>query len=238
MIHTAQEPLLVARCDIQELVPGIYARQLRAHDALTVNFALASGMHFLCVIVILIGVWAAQTAFAGKGQQVKVRSDSTAKVHGKLDRAGSPFLLGLKFGVPLAGQLGDVRSEDIWRAGTAGAFLLCRFNNGKLGYARLQHPPDMGFDYDAMVMLVDGEVEDIVLNLRDEAALQVLRLLKSHFGKAALVQSMPANAEDTRGQSAYGWSSADLNIEFSQQRETPGIVGPVDSHAALPENPA
>jgi len=215
--------LLVARCDIQELVPGIYARQLRAHDALTVNFALASGMHFLCVIVILIGVWAAQTAFAGKGQQVKVRSDSTAKVHGKLDRAGSPFLLGLKFGVPLAGQLGECEAKIYGERAPREHFCYADLTTGKLGYARLQHPPDMGFDYDVMVMLVDGEVEDIVLNLRDEGALQVLRLLKSHFGKPALVQSMPANAEDRRGQSAFGWSSADLNIEFSQQRETPGM---------------
>ena len=176
------------------------------------------------LVVLLLGTWSTSQANAGNEHRRNPHAEQTPKKRTTKTRFRDPeAFLGLRFGVPLTSQLHECDSPVYGEEAPKAIFCYASLTTGKLGYARLQNAPDLGFDYIANVMLVDGSVEDIVLNIHDAQASEALKLLITRFGKPAIVQSNAPHADYSQTQRVYGWNSAEITIELSEQRETAGM---------------
>jgi hypothetical protein len=131
--------------------------------------------------------------------------------------------LRLKLGVALTSQLPQCVSSVYGEAEPKPAFCYANLAQGELGYAQLQQTPDIGVAYSAVVLLWNGNVEDICLVFASDDFPQMVELLVARFGKPNAVEFV--NVQGDSGAifegAVYKWSGPKVTIQLSEYADKP-----------------
>lgn len=119
-------------------------------------------MRHLLLLCLIAAFAVNEPAFAA-GQPTAKKLPGVPKRAVKAPGREPDGFLGLKLGVPLTSQLPLCVSHVYGEAERKLAFCYANLALGELGYAQLQQTPDIGIAYSAVVLLWNGNVEDICL---------------------------------------------------------------------------
>jgi len=188
-------------------------------------------MRILCLL--LAALLFVAPALAGKKRPVDPQARS-------LQRLNSPWLkepdafLGLRFGVPLTRQLHECTKQNYWYEEEQKQFCYANLSVAELGYADLLQPPEIGFKYKAMVLLLDGDVEDVCMRFNHADFDKMLQWMVVRYGKPSSETS-----KSERQAVTYRWSGSKVTVELSEGGDTPdeSIVIVVTSRYAMALTP-
>src|SRR5262245_56897535 len=114
-------------------------------------------MRHVWILSLSIALMVASPAIADNQGHAK-SSQRTAKHSAKLRFHEPDGFLGLRFGVPLASQLQECSHQVYGEQFATPMFCYTKLSTGQLGYAELEHAPQMGLAYTAVVLLMDYSV--------------------------------------------------------------------------------
>ena len=170
-------------------------------------------MRILCFL--LAALLFVAPALAGKRRPVDPQARS-------LQRLTSPWLnepdgfLGLRFGVPLTSQLHECTKQSYWYEDEQKEFCYANLSVAELGYADLMQPPEIGVKYKAVVLLLNGDVEDICMRFNHADFHKMLQWMVARYGKPTSETS-----KSERQAVAYKWSGSKVTVELSEGSDTP-----------------
>jgi hypothetical protein len=139
-----------------------------------------------------------------------------------LQRATTPWLnepdgfLGLRFGVPLTRQLQECTKQSYWYEDEQKQFCYANLSVAELGYADLMKPPEIGVKYKAVVLLLNGDVEDICMRFNHADFDKMLQWMVARYGKPTSETS-----KSERQAVTYKWSGSKVTVELSEGGDTP-----------------
>ena len=153
-----------------------------------------------------------------ESQGLAKASQRIAKPSAKLRFHEPDGFLGLKFGVPLASQLQECSHHVYGEQPPTPMFCYTKLSTGQLGYAELEHAPQMGLAYTAVVLLMDDSVEDICLSFRNEDFPYMLKLLSARFGRPKVTESTISEGKDgdVYEGKVHKWFGPSVSIELSE----------------------
>ena len=131
--------------------------------------------------------------------------------------------LGLRLGVSLASQLPECPNHIYGEESPQPVFCYAKLSTGELGYAELEQVPQIGLQYTAIVLLLDGNVEDICLSLSNADFAQMLKLLTARFGRPKAVDSVisEGNSGDIYEGKIYKWRGPNSTIQLFEYGDKP-----------------
>jgi len=179
-------------------------------------------MNYVWILSLSAAMWLAGPAIAGKQGHAKA-SQGVAKQSAKARFHEPDGFLGLKFGIPLTSQLQECSHRVYGERAATPAFCFSNLSTGPIGYAELEHGPQIGLAYTAVVLLMDDSVEDICLSFRNEDFPQMLNLLGARFGKPKLTESTIAEGKDgdVYEGKVHKWFGPGVSIELSAYGDKP-----------------
>jgi hypothetical protein len=131
--------------------------------------------------------------------------------------------LGLRLGVPLASQLPECRNKVYGEESPKPVFCYAKLSTGELGYAELEQGPQIGLAYTAIVLLLDGNVEDLCLSFRNADFAQMLKSLTARFGRPKAVDSLisEGTGADMYEGKIYKWRAPSTTIQLLEYGDNP-----------------
>jgi hypothetical protein len=102
-------------------------------------------------------------------------------------------------------------------------FCYAKLSTGELGYAELEQVPQIGLHYTAVVLLLDGNVEDICLSFSNADFAQMLKSLTARFGRPKAVDSVisEGNGGDMYEGKIYKWRGPSTTIQLFEYGDKP-----------------
>src|SRR5215510_1921835 len=108
-------------------------------------------MHCPWILPLTVVLWVAGPAIADNQGRAKA-SQRVTKHPAKARFAEPDGFLGLKFGVPLMRQLPECNHPVYAEQSATPVFCYTKLSTGRLGYAELEHVPQIGLAYTAVVL--------------------------------------------------------------------------------------
>ena len=170
-------------------------------------------MRIFCLL--LAALLSVAPAVAGKKRPLGPQSRSLQRVTSPWPNEPDGFL-GLRFGVPLTRQLQECTKQNYWYEDEQKQFCYANLSVAELGYADLMQPPEIGVKYKAVVLLLNGDVEDICIRFNHADFDKVLQWLVARYGKPTSETSNPESQAVT-----YRWSGSKVTVELSEGGDTP-----------------
>jgi len=131
--------------------------------------------------------------------------------------------LGLRLGVALASQLPQCPNHIYGEESPQPVFCYAKLSTGELGYAELEQGPQIGVPYTAVVLLLDGNVEDICLSFSNADLARMLKSLTARFGTPKAVDSVISEGSggDIYEGKTYKWRGRSNTIQLYEYGDTP-----------------
>jgi hypothetical protein len=179
-------------------------------------------MRSCTALLFIVALSVAEPAFGGNRAMTKgTRAINKHSVKAPL-REPDGFL-GLRLGVSLASQLPECPNHIYGEESPQPVFCYAKLSTGELGYAELEQVPQIGLQYTAIVLLLDGNVEDICLSFSNADFAQMLKLLTARFGRPKAVDSVisEGNGGDIYEGKIYKWRGPSSTIQLFEYGDKP-----------------
>ena len=179
-------------------------------------------MRSCTALLFIVALSVAGPAFGGNRPTTKaIRATNKHSLKAPL-REPDGFL-GLKLGVSLSGQLPECPNHIYGEESPQAVFCYAKLSTGELGYAELEQVPQIGLQYTAIVLLLDGNVEDICLSFSNADFVQMLKLLSARFGRPKAVDSVisEGNSGDIHEGKIYKWRGPNSTIQLFEYGDKP-----------------
>jgi hypothetical protein len=179
-------------------------------------------MRCFTALLFIVALSVAGPAFAGNQSTTKA-TRTLAKRSVKARPQEPDGFLGLKFGVPLASQLPECPNRVYGEESPKPVFCYANLSTGAHGYAELEQVPQIGLHYTAVVLLLDGNVEDICLSFSGADFARMLKSLTTRFGTPTAVDSVisEGNGGDMYEGKIHKWRGPSTTIQLFEYGDTP-----------------
>ena len=170
------------------------------------------------LLALVAAILVATPGFAGNQRAAKA-SVVVQKRAAKAHFSEADGFLGLKFGVPLVKQLPECINPVYGQPDPDPTFCYAALSDGELGYAQLEQAPDIGVAYSAIVLLWNGNVEDVCLRFRRPDFAHMLKSLVTRFGQPRVIDAaaMDEDSGDLLYEGkVYEWAGSRVTVQLSE----------------------